>query len=141
MLSVILILVAIALLALLLRQRVRFGVYFVLAALPFERIGSFDIFIGSTDVTVRPSQLVGAALILLGMASWTTFRPRHFEWLPGLYLLAGVASVANALDPLRCAFVLIFSAFVWGLFVAIRHFAAHVDWTIAQSILWWACLV
>ena len=62
----------------LLRPRPLAGLYLLIALLPLERIGSFDLTLGETSLTVRLSQLVGLSLLIVLATRREWFRLRRF---------------------------------------------------------------
>ncbi len=93
-------------------RKPEFGVLLVIFLLPFERIGS----INRGGVTIRPSQVVGVALL----AAWVTrlawdgakhWRPNPLVWPMLAYLVVLVMGLSHAANPTRGIEVFLFTAF------------------------------
>jgi O-antigen ligase len=108
-------------------SRWQWGLAALILALPFERIGSWDVVVGDASVTIRPSQLLALALIAIALVRGPRRRLQGVEWLPGLYLLAGVLSLLGASSIQRGVMVLVFTAFVWGVFWIVRTLGKEAD--------------
>ena len=132
-------LLLIAIITVLLRPRPIWGLPALVFLLPFERIGSFETHLSGTTLTIRPDQLVGAALILVCLLEWRRlsfkFPIDKLELLPVIYLLAGVLSLSGAISVKRGLFVLGFSVFMWVLFLVVRRLAISADLSLLGKIL------
>jgi O-antigen ligase len=118
----------------LLRPRLELGLLLLVATLPFERIGSYELY----GLTVRPSQLIAVALIISLLFKWRENRLRRdLELLPLIYLGAAAISVAFAPATIRALLVLGFSFFAWLAFLTVRRLTAHADLRLLERALWW----
>lgn len=105
------------------------GLPLLLFLLPFERIGSYELFVGTSEITVRPTQLLGAALILASLRSLAASWRRSPSLWPLAYFGAGLLSLTQSLSLERSLLVFAFSIFVWLLYLAVRELGRGADLT------------
>jgi hypothetical protein len=117
------------------------GVALLIASLPFERIGSFALNPSAGYPVVRPSQLVGAALIA-AVAGRLLLRWERLRWPAGGWWLVGLAAVGGLaaysihyrqtwIDYASALFVLL-------LFLAVAQESTREHWRLIRASLFFS---
>jgi O-antigen ligase len=113
--------ILIALFFVLFRKRPTWALPLLIATLPFERIGSFDIILGANDLTVRVSQIIAVAMIASTLIWWKPAQPQGLDRFLVAYLGAGALSIFAAPATLRSVLVLLFTVFGAAVYWSVRR--------------------
>ncbi len=92
----------------------RYLIYFILAALPLERVPAFHAFYGGYEITIRLTQIAGVFLIGINLPSLWNRRRQLWRspwlWL-SLFIFAAILSAALAIELKRALMVTGFITF------------------------------